>query len=185
MDEKKIKAIIEAMLFTWGEPLNINTISEVLEQPREFMKKCLLDIKNEYELANRGIQIIEINNSFQLCTNFEYYEYIQKLCTPSQNKGLTQAALEVLSIIAYKQPITRHEIEAIRGVKCEKSIGTLLEKELVAEKGRLEKTGRPIIYGTTDLFLKSFGLSSIDNLPNIEFFNSLEFVAATEQKTEG
>ena len=182
MDEKKIKAIIEAMLFTWGEPLPIGMISDVLEQPKEFIRKCLLDMKREYELTHKGIQIIEINNSFQLCTNCDYYDYIQKLCTPAQNKGLTQAALEVLSIIAYKQPITRHEIESIRGVKCEKSISTLLEKDLITEKGRLEKTGRPIIYGTTDLFLKSFGLSNIENLPDI--FDSLEFVAVTEEKAE-
>ncbi len=181
MDEKKIKVIIEALLFTWGEPLNINSISEVLDHPKEFIRKCVMDLKNEYALGERGIQIIEVNNSFQLCTNSDYFDYVQKLCNPSQSKGLTQAALEVLSIIAYKQPITRHEIEIIRGVKSDKAINTLLAKGLISENGRLEKTGRPIIYGTADNFLKSFGLSNIEELPDIEFLSGLEFVAITEE----
>ena len=184
MDEKRIKSIIEAMLFTWGDPLNINNISEILDLSKEFIRKCIIDMKNEYESDERGLQIIEVNSSFQLCTNSIYYDYIQRLCTPSQSKGLTQAALEILSIIAYKQPITRHEIEMIRGVKSDKAIGTLLEKELIVENGRLEKTGRPIIYGTTENFLKSFGLSSLDELPSIEFFGNLEFNDSSVEKAE-
>lgn len=176
MKENKIKAVIEAMLFTWGDPLNIACIADVLELPKEFVRKCILDLKNEYESHDRGLQIIEINSSFQLCTNSKYYDYIQKLCTPPQSKGLTQAALEVLSIVAYKQPITRHEIEMIRGVKSDKAINTLIDRELIVENGRLEKTGRPILYGTTDIFLKSFGLSNLEELPSIELFSSMDFI---------
>ncbi|QEK12199.1 SMC-Scp complex subunit ScpB [Crassaminicella thermophila] len=175
MDEKKIKSIIEAMLFVWGDPVNIKTIADIISLPPEFIRKCLLDLKKEYEVQDRGIQIIEVNNCFQLCTNSKYFDYIQKLCTPIQNKGLTQAALEVLAIIAYNQPITRPEIEAIRGVKSDKAINTLLEKELIAENGRLERIGRPILYCTTDKFLKSFGLNNLEDLPRIEDFEALDY----------
>ncbi|MCT4618696.1 MAG: SMC-Scp complex subunit ScpB [Marinisporobacter sp.] len=175
MEEKEIKSIIESMLFVWGDPLSIKLIGETLNLPPEFIRKCLIDLKKEYETYDRGIQIVEVNNNFQLCTNNKNFEYIQKLCSPPQNKGLTQAALEVLAIIAYNQPITRPEIEGIRGVKSDKAINTLVEKELITEAGRLEKTGRPILYGTTDIFLKSFGLNSLKELPSIEKFESLDF----------
>lgn len=184
MKEKEIQSVIESMLFLWGDPLHVKTIAEVLELPPEFIRKVILDLKKEYEREERGMQIIEVNNSFQLCTNTKNYEYIQKLCTPPQNKGLTQAALEVLAIIAYKQPITRHEIEGIRGVKSDKAINTLLEKELIYEQGRLEKTGRPILYGTTETFLKAFGLSSLEELPDIENFEKLDFDENEINKTD-
>ncbi|QXM06071.1 SMC-Scp complex subunit ScpB [Crassaminicella indica] len=174
MEEKEVKSIIEAMLFVWGDPLNIKLVADTLDLPPEFIRKCLIDLKKEYEINDRGIQIIEVNNHFQLCTNNKYFDYIQKLCAPAQNKGLTQAALEVLAIVAYNQPITRPEIEAIRGVKSDKAINTLIEKELIAETGRLEKTGRPILYGTTDTFLKSFGLNSLKELPSLEEFENLD-----------
>ncbi|MBF8983017.1 SMC-Scp complex subunit ScpB [Lutibacter sp. B2] len=174
MKEKEVKSIIESFLFIWGEPLNVKNIANALNLSSEFVRKCLLDLKTEYEKEDRGMQIIEINNSFQFSTNQNHFEYLQKLCTPPQNKGLTQAALEVLVIIAYKQPITRPEIESIRGVKCDKAITTLIEKELIEETGRLERIGRPILYGTTDIFLKSFGLNNLNSLPEInEFFDDI------------
>lgn len=175
MDEKEVKSIIESMLFIWGDPLGLNAIADTIQLPPEYIRKCLMDLQKEYIVLDRGIQIIEVNDRFQFCTNNRHFSYIEKLCTPTQNKGLTQASLEVLAIIAYKQPIIRQEIESIRGVKSDKAINTLMEKELVIEKGRLEKTGRPILYGTTDIFLKAFGLSSIEDLPEIANFNDLEF----------
>ncbi len=184
MEEKEIQSIIESLLFIWGDPLHVKNIADVLEYPPEFIRKTILDLKKKYEEEDKGLQIIEVNNSFQLCTNTKHYDYIQKLCTPVHNKGLTQAALEVLAIVAYKQPITRHEVEGIRGVKSDKSISTLLEKELILEKGRLEKTGRPILYGTTDTFLKSFGLSSLEDLPAIEDFEKLDFNEKEINKTD-
>ncbi len=182
--EKVIKSTIESMLFIWGDPLSAKNIADALNLPTEYIRKCVLELKRDLEDKDRGVQIIEINNSFQMCTNSKHYEAIQALCTPVQNKGLTQAALEVLAIIAYKQPITRHEIEAIRGVKSDKAINTLLEKGLIAEKGRLEKTGRPILYGTADNFLKSFGLSSLKELPEVSEFDKLDFQEIMIPETE-
>lgn len=184
MDEKEVKSIIEAMLFVWGDPLGIKAMADTLNLPAEFIRKCLIDLKKEYEKENRGIQIIEVNSSFQMCTNQKYFDYLQRLCRPMQNKGLTQAALEVLAIIAYKQPITRPEIEKIRGVKSDKAMNTLLEKELITEVGRLEKTGRPILYGTTDIFLKAFGLSNLEELQQVEDFTKLQFHEIEEHEAD-
>jgi segregation and condensation protein B len=164
MEEKEIKSVIESMLFVWGDPLHVQTISDILGIHSEIVRKCLLDLKEEYEVQDRGIQMVEIDNCFQLCTNKKNFPFLEKLCTPVQKKRLTQAALEVLAIIAYKQPITKPEIEEIRGVKCDKAINTLLERGLIVEKGRLEKIGRPILYETTETFLKQFGLTSLKEL---------------------
>jgi len=135
--------------------------------------QTIKEMMDDFSYNRRGIQIIKMNDHYQMATKPEHYEYIQKLLEPKQNKGLTQAALETLAIIAYKQPIPKGEIEGIRGVKCDKAISTLLEKELIEEKGRLEKTGRPILYGTSLNFLKSFGLNSIKDLPPISEFQLL------------
>jgi len=172
MDRETIKGIIEAMLFVSGEPLQINIISKVLELKVEDVYSILLELQREYKRKERGIQLIEVNDSFQLCTKPEYHSYIEKLCASSPTRGLSQPTLEVLAIIAYKQPITKYEIDQIRGVKSDKAIYTLLERELIEVKGRLDKIGKPLIYGTTEVFLKCFGFKSIEDLPPIDHFDS-------------
>lgn len=169
MKEDKVQSILESFLFIWGEPLDIKSASNVLELPATYVRRIMMDLKKEYEMDNRGFQIIEVNGKFQLATNKDNYEYIQRLCTPAPSKGLTQAALEVLAIIAYKQPITRPEIEAIRGVKSDKAISTLADRELICEQGRVEKPGKPILYGTTDEFLRSFGMNNLEALPTLDY----------------
>lgn len=171
MDRDEIKSAIEAILFAWSDPLSMKDLSEVLGIGTKEIESVLAEMINEFNYGKRGIQIIKMNDYYQLSTRAEHYEYLQKLFAPKQNRGITQAALETLAIIAYKQPITKTEIEEIRGVKCDKAISTLLEKELIEEQGRLEKTGRPIIYGTTINFLKVFSISSLDDLPSVSDFN--------------
>lgn len=168
MDKREIKSIIESLLFIWGEPLSIKDITEILEIDKTKAVDIISDMMDEFNYDRRGIQIVQIRDSYQLSTRPEHFEWISKLCTPKADKGLSNAALETLSIIAYKQPITRMEVEAIRGVKCDKSINTLLQKDLIKEAGRLEKTGRPKLYETTDEFLKYFGLKTIDQLPKLQ-----------------
>lgn len=168
MDSKEIKSIIEALLFTWGDPLSIEDISEVIELDKKKIEEVLKEMVDDFNYNRRGIQIIRINDKFQLSTRPEHFEWIKKLCTPKVNKSLSSAALETLSIVAYKQPITKAEIELIRGVKCDKALHTLIEKNLVKELGRLDRVGKPIIYGTTDDFLKFFGLTSLDDLPTLD-----------------
>ncbi|SNR87225.1 segregation and condensation protein B [Anaerovirgula multivorans] len=173
MDKDEIKSVLEAILFVWSEPISVKELSKALAVDVKNINNVLEEMINEYNFGKRGLQIIKMNDHYQLSTRPEHYSYIQKLVEPKQNKGLTQAALETLAIIAYKQPITKIEIEEIRGVKCDKAISTLQEKNLIEEQGRLEKIGRPIIYGTTLSFLKTFGLKSIEDLPDISEFKLL------------
>ncbi|WP_352417860.1 SMC-Scp complex subunit ScpB [Proteiniborus sp.] len=168
MDTREIKSIIEALLFTWGDPLSIEDISDVIELDINTVNNIVCEMIDDFNFSRRGIQIVQVNNKYQLSTRPEHFEWIKKLCTPRVNKTLSNAALETLSIIAYKQPITKAEIEIIRGVKCDKALNTLIEKNLVKEIGRLDKTGKPIIYGTTDDFLRCFGLSTLEALPTLD-----------------
>ena len=166
--KKKIKSAFESMMFIWGEPLNVKEAADIFVIDKDDAYALLKELQNEYVQEGRGIRIREVNKSFQFVTLHENEEYIEKLCTPVKVKKLSQAALEVLAIIAYKQPITKSEIDAIRGIKCDRVIDGLLNKELIEVRGRSEKIGRPLIYGTTDEFLKKFGFENIKELPEIE-----------------
>ncbi|NBI06609.1 SMC-Scp complex subunit ScpB [Senegalia massiliensis] len=168
MDKTQVKGIIEGVLYIWGEPLSIDSLHKILEINKKDIKCIIEEMIDEFDYNRRGLQIIKIKNSYQLATRPIHYDYIKKLMPEKTNKGLSNAALETLSIISYKQPITRVEIENIRGVKCDKSISTLIDKGLVEEKGRLDRTGKPIIYGTTDNFLRHFGLKDISELPKLK-----------------
>ncbi len=172
MEKRELKSIIEALLFTWGDPLELKDIASIIEEKECEVEKIIEEMINEFDYNRRGIRIMRINNSFQLSTRPEHFEWIKKLTSPKYTRSLSNAALETLSIIAYRQPVIKSDIEAIRGVRCDKAIETLIERGLVAELGRLERVGRPILYGTTDLFLKTFGLENIEQLPAIEDFNN-------------
>ncbi len=168
MDDKlELFGIIESLLFTWGDPLSITDISSILDMPKNKVRDILDEMIDFYTGEKRGLRIEKRGNNYQLGTKPEYFSYIKQLNKPMVSKNLSNAALETLSIIAYKQPVIKSEIEAIRGVKCDSSIYSLLEKELIEERGRLEKIGRPILYGTTDLFLQVFGLESLESLPEL------------------
>lgn len=160
-----MKAIIESLLFVWGDPLSIKDIAYILEEDNNTIKDILKEMIDEFDYNRRGLKIVQVEDTYQLSTRPEFYPWISKLTQNKNNRNLSNAALETLSIIAYKQPITKSEIEAIRGVRCDKALETLLNKKLIEEKGRLEKTGRPIIYGTTKEFLRYFGLKDINELP--------------------
>lgn len=168
MNDKEIKSIIEALLFIWGDPLSLKDMSNILDIKEKDIKKILNEMIDEFNYNRRGIRIIRIGDKFQMTTRPEHHEWISKLTQTKGSKSLSNASLETLSIIAYRQPITKSEIEAIRGVRCDKAIETLIDKSLIKEIGRLDKTGRPIIYGTTDEFLRYFGLEDLKSLPSIE-----------------
>ena len=172
------KSALESMLYVWGEPLSIKAAADVLGIEYEQVKELLNELKDEYENDGRGIRIRQINRSFQMVTAAENAIFIKRLCTPVKSSKLSQAALEVLAIIAYKQPVTKAEIESIRGVRADRVVEGLMKRNLVAEKGRSEGIGRPIIYGTTDVFLKQFGFASISELPP---FQDLEGVLSDEE----
>lgn len=178
--KEHIKGAIEALLFVSGEPLSLRDLAINLEVTPKYLEEIISELSLEYEISNRGIKLININGSYQLVTKNEYSDYIQKLLKKNKRQSLSQASLESLSIIAYKQPITRVDIDEIRGVKSESAIQKLLERDLVEEVGRLDVPGRPILYGTTNEFLRQFGLTSIKELPSLEFFE----VAVTEDSEE-
>lgn len=168
MDNREVKAIIEALLFTWGDPLDTRDLSTILGINEEKINNILEEMTQEFESNRRGIKIIKIKDSYQFSTRPEHFDWIKKLSNPKLSKNLSNAALETLSIIAYRQPIIKADIESIRGVRCDRAIETLLERGLIEELGRMERIGRPILYGTTEIFLRSFGLESIDKLPPLE-----------------
>lgn len=163
-----IEAAIEAILFVSGEAVPLTKIAYALEQDIKTLKSILDNMVDKYEQAQRGLKIIEINKSYQMCTNPKYFEYIKKLYISEQKQPLTQALLETLAIIAYKQPITKVQIEQIRGVSAEHAVNKLIERKLVKEVGRMDAPGKPILFGTTDDFLRYFGFKSINNLPKID-----------------
>ena len=168
MNNKLIKSAFESMLFTWGDPLPAKDAANVFGIETEEAAELMRELMAEYEQEGRGILIREINGSFQYVTREENAGYIEKLCTPVKTKRLSQSALEVLAIVAYKQPVTKGEIEAIRGIKCDRVMEGLMAKRLVEAVGRSQAIGRPILYGTTDVFLQNFGFTSLKDLPEIE-----------------
>ena len=164
----RIKGIIEAVLFTMGDSVETERLAEVLELETGKVKGILREMQAEYNELRRGITLKELDGSWQICTKIETYDYIRKLVSRPKKRSLTDVLLETLSIIAYKQPVTRQEIEAIRGVKCDFAVNKLLEYGLIKELGRLDTIGHPIVFGTTEEFLRCFGVSSMEELPGID-----------------
>lgn len=168
---KKMKSALESMMYVWGEPLSVKDAASVLETERKVVRDLFQELKKEYEQEGRGIRIRQVNDSFQFVTYEENESFIEKLCRPVKVKRLSQAALEVLAIIAYRQPVTRAEIDAIRGIKSDRVIDGLMNRSLVEVCGKSEGIGRPNLYGTTDEFLKAFGFETLKDLPEIEEFS--------------
>ena len=167
MEIDKLKAIIEAMLFACGKPVETKEIMANLELSEEDVELVLQSMKLDFENQNRGLEIIKVDNAYQLCTKREYYEYVYPLLDNRAKPTLSNAAMETLSIIAYNPQITRAEIESIRGVNSDGTIYKLLEYNLIEEAGRLDLPGRPTTYKTTGEFLKMFGISSLEELPEL------------------
>ena len=167
MDLDRIEAAIEAVLFAMGDSVEAEKLAAAIEHDVDKTVKIVHNMMDKYQAANRGIRIIELENSFQLCTKTEYYEQLIKVASQPRKYVLTDVLLETLSIIAYKQPITKLEIEKIRGVSCDHAVNKLVEYGLAKELGRLDAPGRPMLFGTTEEFLRSFGVQSIDELPVI------------------
>lgn len=170
MDRKKIESVIESILFVWGELISCKMIADTLGLEAKTVYDILIDMQKKYEIEQRGISIKRVDKSFQFVTREANYIFIEEMVRPVKNKRLSQSALEVLALVAYKQPITRGDIEAVRGVKSDKVIEGLLEKEFIKEAGRGEGLGRPILYATTEKFLQYMGFESLKELPQIESF---------------
>lgn len=181
---EKLEAIIEAILFTMGESVPVQRLAAAIEHDTETTRKIVHNMMDHYNQESRGIKIIEVDNAFQMCTKTEMYEHLIKVVKQPKKHVLTDVLLETLSIIAYKQPITRIEVEKIRGVKSDHAVNKLLEYNLIMELGRLDAPGRPLLFGTTEEFLRSFGVQSIDELPVMNPEQVEEFQIEAEEEVQ-
>lgn len=168
MNKDKLKSIIESLLFLWGDPISIKDIEKCLKIDKKDLKMVLDQMKSEYEIESSGLRLIEVNESYQLSTKPENFDFIKDFVRESAEKNLTKPSLETLSIIAYKQPVTKMEIEDIRGVNCDSTIKGLLDSSLIEISGTLDRIGHPNLYVTTDFFLKKFGIKNLEELPSLE-----------------
>ncbi len=166
--EKKRESIVEAVLFTMGESVELRQLAAAIGEGEDIARQTVEALRETYDKEKRGIQIIELDKSYQMCTRAEYYEnLIQVVATPKKHV-LSDVVLETLSIIAYKQPVTKMEIEKIRGVKSDHAVNRLIEYNLVYEVGRLDAPGRPALFATTEEFLRRFGIGSMEELPDMD-----------------
>lgn len=184
MKIEEYEAAAEAILFTMGESVELSKIASALEISERDAQLIIRNLMDRYNNINSGLQIIELNKSYQMCTKAEEYEYLIRIAKQPKKHVLTDVLLETLSIVAYKQPVTRVEIEKIRGVSCEHAINRLVEFNLIQEVGRLEAPGRPILFGTTEEFLRCFGVQSVDDLPTLDPEQVEEFKTEAQEEVQ-
>ena len=182
MERSKAEAVIEAILFTMGDSVEISRLAEVIEEDVKTTKSILKDMAARYEEENRGIGLTQFDDSVQLCTKADMYEYLIKIAKTPRKMTLTDTVLETLSIIAYKQPVTKADIEKIRGVKSDHAVNRLIEYNLVYEAGRLDAPGKPALFATTEEFLRRFGVSSTENLPEMDLEQKEEIRSEVEEE---
>ena len=184
LTEKEAEAVFEAILFTMGDTVEISKLAEVTGLDVRATKRVLKKLEQKYQASDRGIMLTQFDSAVQLCTKPETYEYLIKIAKNPKKIVLTDTVIETLSIIAYKQPVTRLEVENIRGVNCDHAINKLLEFDLITELGRLDAPGRPILFGTTEQFLRCFGVKSLEELPELSTVQMEEFKAQAEAEVK-
>lgn len=180
MERQKAEAVLESILFTMGDSVEVSRLATVLEMSVKEVKQILTGMQEKYEKEDRGISLLWLEDSVQLSTKAEMYEYLIKIAKTPKKMVLTDTVIETLSIIAYKQPVTRLEIERIRGVSCDHAVNKLLEYDLITELGRLDAPGRPLLFGTTEQFLRCFGVKSLEELPELSAIQVEEFKQQAE-----
>lgn len=174
MDKSEAASVIEAILFVSGDPVDEGALAQALSISAEDVNAALDELGSRLDYERRGLHLRRFGKKAQLSIRAEYAEYVERLLQPVQKQTLSQAALETLAIIAYRQPITRLEVEEIRGVKCDYSIQMLCSRDLITDVGRKDTVGHPILYGTTDAFLAHFGIKSLDELPTLDAAGAVE-----------
>lgn len=185
MDKEKKKAIIDSVLFTMGESVEADRLSQVLEVKPKEVKALIAELKEDYDTdPSKGVTIMELDGAYQMCSKPEMYDWLIKIAATPRRYTLTDSLLETLSIVAYKQPVTRIEIEKIRGVSCDHAINRLIEFDLITEVGRMDAPGKPILFGTTEQFLRSFGVTSLEDLPKMNTDRIEEFREQAEKEVQ-
>ena len=183
MDENmNLCAAIEAILFSMGDSVSIEKLIEATQTDLEAVEDAISKLEDKYAENSSGLDIVRLENKVQLCAKSEYYDILKTLITHQKDRPLSDTALETLSIIAYKQPVTRMEIEKIRGVACDHAVNRLIELGLVTELGRMNAPGRPLLFGTTEEFLRAFGVSSLEDLPIVSGEKTADFEAEAERE---
>ncbi len=184
MERTKAKAVLEAILFTMGDSVGIDSLASVIEEDKKTTREILEEMMQNYSAEDKGIGLTMLEDAVQMCTKGELYEYLIKIAKAPKKFVLTDTLLETLSIIAYKQPVTRLEIERVRGVSCDHAVNKLLEYDLITEVGRLDAPGHPLLFGTTEQFLGSFGVKSIEDLPELNAVQIEEFKQQAESEVQ-
>lgn len=184
MERKKAEAVIEAILFTMGESVEVSKLADAVGEDIKTTKEIIRDMMEKLKDEGRGVDIIELEDAYQMCTKGDMYEYLLKVAKAPRKFVLTDALLETLSIIAYKQPITRLEVEKVRGVNSDHAVNRLVEFGLVEEVGRMDAPGRPLLFGTTEEFLRSFGVRSLDELPSLNAEQIDDFRHQAEEEVD-
>ena len=184
MEFDRLKATVEAILFTTGQAESIKDMARALEVSEEEIKDAAESLRVMYDEEGRGIRIIRLEDAYQMCTNPDFYDALIALELAPKKPKLTEVMLETLSVIAYKQPVTKSEVERIRGVNSDHAINRLIEYRLVKELGRAKLPGRPILFGTTEQFLRSFGISSLSDLPDLGTEQMEEFREEAEKEVD-
>lgn len=174
MEIREIQSILEAVLFAAGDAVELEKLADIVDVDKKSLREILKKMMDSYNFERRGLHIIQLEDSYQMCTRGEYHDYVAMLAEPRRKQSLSNAAIEVLAIVAYKQPVTRSMIEQIRGVNCDYVVNRLIERNLIEEKGRLDAPGRPILFGTTQEFLRCFGVARLDDLPEFDSFGTPE-----------
>lgn len=184
MEISKVEGIIEAILFTMGESVELSRIASAIGHDEDTTRRIIHHMMDEFSRSDRGLRIIELEDSFQMCTKKEMYEYLIRIAKQPKKYVLTDVQLETLSIIAYKQPVTKLEIEKIRGVKSDHAVNRLVEYNLVCEVGRMNVPGRPILFGTTEEFLRRFSIQSLEELPSMNREQIENFKSEAEEEAQ-
>ena len=184
MNIKRLEGIIESILFTMGDSVELRKIAAVTQCDENTLRQVIDQMALKYHAEDRGIQITLLEDAVQLCSKAENYDYLIQLAKQPKKYVLTEVMLEVLSIVAYKQPVTRLEVEQIRGVKSDHAINKLVEYELVCEVGRMEAAGRPLLFGTTEEFLRRFNVTSVQELPSVNQDQMADFQSEAEDEAQ-
>ena len=183
-DEKEQEAVIEAMLFTMGKAVELEKLALAIGQDQETARQAVERLKERYEKDKRGMEIVQLEDSYQMCTRTGFYENLIRVAAAPKKQVLTEVMLETLSIIAYKQPVTKLEIEKIRGVKSDHAVNRLVEYNLVYEVGRMDAPGRPALFATTEEFLRRFGVGGLSDLPHMNPEQEEEIKAEVEEELQ-
>ena len=180
MDKSTVQSVVEALLFASGDAMELKELADIIDINPEILNNIILELSDKLNYEKRGIKIIKVGTKFQMRTRGEYYEYIQKIVPPQKKLPLSKASIETLSIVAYKQPVTRSQISHIRGVDSDNSVNRLIELGLIEVIGKLDAPGRPSLLSTTDEFLRQFGLSSLEELEPLDSFEIVNMLKESD-----